>query len=382
MKGKDVVFLSSDDWQDNLKTCKYHMSVQLAEDGYNVLFLNSIGLRTPKVSSGFFTKVRQRLAKMFAGVQRPHERIWVVTPFVVPFHRFALVNRINRFLLRFVIRLWMRRLGMKNPELWAFLPNHNQLLGQLDERVSLYYCVDEYSLFEDVDTVAIRALERDIVERVDLLVATARNLYDTKGADKAEKLYLPHGVDYSHFSAALDEATVLPDDMPADRPVVGFFGLIEEWIDLALVAAAARALPDYLFVMIGRTAVDVSAYDEVPNLVFPGARPYAELPRYCRAFSVGIMPFAITDMTVNVNPLKMREYLCGGMPVVSTPLPEAVGQSDFVSIADSEAGFIQAIRHWVEHRPDPHVVSASMKDASWSGRYRILRERIDQLHAD
>src|SRR5207302_3834993 len=129
----------------------------------------------------------------------------------------------------------------------------------------------------------------------------------------------PHGVDFDHFVKAQDPALPLPDDVAdlvaSKRPIVGFFGLIERWIELGLVAYLAQQRPDWTFLMIGRVAVPEADVPRLPNLRFLGRRPYESLPAYGRAFSAAIIPYHLTPQVMHANPIKLREYLAMGKPI-------------------------------------------------------------------
>jgi glycosyltransferase involved in cell wall biosynthesis len=377
---KGVIFFSSDDWDSGLKTSKYHMTQLLASDGYTVLYVNSIGLRQPTLSRGIFGKIWSRLRTVLRGVRRASDNIYVMTPFVVPFHRYQWVNRLNRWLLVWTIRRQQQRLGLSRPELWLFLPNHADLVGAFDESLSVYYVVDEHTLFDGVDSTAMKALDERLTRNVTLVVATANSLYDQRKQLARNILYLPHGVDVLHFRQALDDSTVVPADIESlPRPIIGFFGLIEEWIDLEAVAAAARSYPTWSFAMLGKIAVDIRAYADVNNMHFLGPRPYSTLPAYCKGFDCAILPFRITDMTLHVNPLKLREYLAAGLPAVSTDLPEVRGYGDLVRIAVDTNDFITQIKTAIDARLDRREVSSRMDNETWDARYGQLRSTLNKL---
>src|SRR5262249_39293502 len=151
--------------------------------------------------------------------------------------------------------------------------------------------------------------------------------------------FVSHGVDVAHFSRALDPALAPPADAAGlGRPVIGFFGLLAEWIDLGLLAGIARARPQWTLLLIGKANVDTSALRALPNVRLLGQKPYATLPAYCRAFDVGVIPFRVDELTVRANPLKLREYLAAGLPVVSTDLPEVRKYAGLVRLAAGVEG--------------------------------------------
>jgi glycosyltransferase involved in cell wall biosynthesis len=379
MRNKSVLFLSSDDWSSGLKTSKYHMARCLADDGYTVLYVNSIGLRTPTLTARTLTRIISRLRSVFQGVTKVRDNVYVFTPLVIPFHKYLIINRLNRLLLVASIRILLWWMKLRDPELWVFLPNHAKLVGAFGERIALYYCVDEHTLFDGVDSKAMSALEEELIKKVDLVVATARSLYESKGRQAKSIVYLPHGVDVAHFRKALDPATAIPDDMRnLPHPVIGFFGLIEEWIDLDIIAEAALKHPEWSFVLLGKVVVDISRFRDIKNLHFLGPQPFAMLPAYCKAFDCGILPFKITNMTIHVNPLKMREYLAAGLPVISTDLPEVRLNSPKVRIARDSTEFCVQIENAVKENENRYEISQHMDNEGWDVRYKALRGEIER----
>ncbi|MBI3563144.1 MAG: glycosyltransferase [Gammaproteobacteria bacterium] len=375
-----VLFFSSDDWSDDLKTSKYHMATCLANDGYRVLYINSIGLKQQSLGSQFLKKVFNRLKTVFKGLRHVNANLYVFTPFILPFHSSNIVSRLNQLILVLSVRLLQYRLNISEPELWVFLPNHVSLIGKFNERVALYYCVDEHTLFSGVDTSFMHNLEEKLIKHVNLVVVTAKPLYESKKLHANNILYLPHGVNVEHFSQAVVQNFSAPDDIARiTGPKIGFFGLIEDWIDLDLVAYAALELPTYSFIMLGKIKVNIENFAPIKNMKFLGPKPFGQLPQYCRHFDCAIMPFKINAMTLNVNPLKMREYLAAGLPVVSTALPEAQGQGSYVRIARRREEFVTLLSNTIETEVDRRAISSSVTQDSWEGRYRQLRNEIGRI---
>src|SRR5262249_36446893 len=136
--------------------------------------------------------------------------------------------------------------------------------------------------------------------------------------------------------------------IPADLsklpgPIVGFFGLIADWVDLKLIRALALARPNYSFVLIGKVDTDTEMIDGVPNVHLIGKREYTALPMYCRGFDVAILPFVVNKLTLAANPLKLREYLAAGLPIVSTAIPEAERLKHAVRIAKDPEDFLKQL---------------------------------------
>ena len=196
-------------------------------------------------------------------------------------------------------------------------------IGRLGESLSVYYCVDEWSLFSQMDEERTRQAERLLLERVDCVFAVNDALADAKRPFNAETHVAPHGVDREHFKQALSADTAVPADLaPLPAPVLGFYGAIADWVDVELLAQVARLRPDWTLALIGTELISTSALGKLPNVHLLGRRPYEALPAYCKGFDVALIPYLESDQLPYRNPIKLREYLAAGLPIVSTHVPE------------------------------------------------------------
>ena len=179
-------------------------------------------------------------------------------------------------------------------------------------------------------------MDDELTRRADLVFVASETLLESKRRLNPETHVSPHGVDFAHFVRAQDPALPVPDDIAAlPHPVVGFFGLIERWIDLGLVDWLAEQRPHWTFLMIGRVAVPDAEVPRRPNLVYLGRRPYESLPAYGKAFSAALIPYHLTPQVLHANPIKLREYLAMGKPIVSVSTPEIDKFSAHVRIGRS-----------------------------------------------
>ena len=222
-------------------------------------------------------------------------------------------------------------------------------------------------------------MERQLMQRADVCFMTAHSLLESKKAINPNTFLASHGVDHAHFVKALAPATIMPAEIATlPHPIIGFFGLIHEWIDLDLLAKMARMHADWSIVLIGKSVVDVSALKSFPNIHLLGRRSYEALPGYCRGFDVAIIPFEVNELTRNVNPIKLREYLSAGLPVVLTDLPEVKFYGDHVYVARGHDEFVskveQAIREdSVEARQRR---SDSMRGETWEARVTAVGDAV------
>lgn len=371
------------DWHED-PTSNHHVLRELAKTR-RVLWLNSLATRTPKLSSGRdLGKIKRKLREFAAGPQNVENDLWVMSPLVLPLPHSATARAINRQVLRATIRGLRLRLGIKDFQLWTFLPNTADYIGTLGEQLAVYYCVDEWSMFSYLDKAQTQAAEHELLERVDAVFAINHALADAKRATNAATFVSPHGVDHAQFSRALDDATVVPADIASlPHPRIGFYGTLQDWVDFDLLVHVARARPSWQIVLIGQQLADVSKLRELPNIHLLGQRKHGELPAYCKGFDVGIIPYKIDERMTFVNPLKMREYLSAGLPVVSTPVPEVKRYAQMCSIASTPDEFVGAIEGALkESGPAARGArSRAMQNETWAARVADVTRTVDQIAA-
>lgn len=345
-----------------------------------VLWVNSIGIRRPGVNRRDLKRVFSKLRHSLDGCVRVAPNIHVFNPLIIPFHDRPLVAHMNCLLLASVVRMVSRRVNFERPIVWSFLPTTAELVGRLGERALIYHCLDEHAEFRGVASTALRRAERQLVRAADLVFTSSELLWRERVQENPRTFFVPHGVNFSHFARASDSSLPIPEDVSSlPRPRVGFIGLIAEYVDLELIAEVARLRPEWSFVMIGRCVTDPKPIRGLANIHLLGQRPYDSLPGYCRAFDVGLIPFRVNALTVRANPLKLREYLAAGLPVVSTPLPEVVRYRDYVHTASGAEAFAGEIERALAERGTQFAKSRrveAMRAESWERRVEEMCEHI------
>jgi glycosyltransferase involved in cell wall biosynthesis len=378
LRGRDLLCFSHDWSGDPLS--KTHLMRILARDN-RVLWVNSIGYRTPAASKADITRAFKKLKAATSPLSEPERNIFVLNPIAVPVYGRPRIRDLNRRLLRFQVKRAMRQLGFQRPINFVFNPAAAVVAGALGEEQIIYYCVDEYTEFSGVSSSSLAELEQQLLRQSDLVIVSAERLYQSKVKTNPRTVLIRHGVDFDHFRKALDAETIVPEeirDLP--RPVIGFFGLIADWVDLDLMAAVAKRFSTGSMVLLGKATTDTSALEQIPNVHLLGRKPYAFLPAYCKGFDVALMPFRINELTLNANPLKVREYLAAGVPVVSTAIPE-VEVLGLCRIGHDEGSFIREVELALEE-PGPSVArSESIRSESWAARVDELRECLANLES-
>lgn len=361
-------------------TSKHHVMRELAKTRH-VLWVNWHASRRPSLNRRDLRGIVHKLKQIGRGVTKVSDRLWVMTPFVLPLPSSRLARRINRFLVALQLRWVLRRLPAQR-QLWSFTPDVADLLGKFGEKERVYYCVDEFSAFPGYDVETIRGLEKRMCESSDLVITTSGRLYETKRPLNPETtIYVPHGVLYERFAQAASPDYPEADDIRhLPRPRVGFFGLLHEWWDLDLMAEIAKRKPEWSFVFVGQADCDISRFQDVPNMHFVGRRAHEDLPAYCRSFDVAVIPHKLNELTRSMNPIKLLEYLAAGLPVVSSPLPEAAAYSPDVCCAQGVDEWVAALTAAIGDRniTSDRRRSRLASGEDWSVRVATILDALEE----
>ncbi len=359
MLGDRGIVYFGNDWYAENRTSSHHLATRLAAVT-PLLYVDSPGMRAPQASGRDF---RRALRKLGAALRRPiliEPNLWHCTVPQLPFRRVPGVDLLNRVFSRWAVRRAMRALGTTRYISWFVLPHPGFLAQRLGEDLCVYYCIDDYAAHPGVDAAVIGARDDALTRCADLVFVAPPALLASKQAVNARTFFSPHGVDVALFARAMDPATPVPQ-AAADLqgPVVGYFGSIHEWIDLELVEWLARARPEWTFLLVGHAATDVSALRALRNVRLVGAQPYRDLPAWAKAFDVAIIPYRNNRQVENANPLKLREYLATGKPIVSVGNAEIERFGQWVQIVEGREMFLAALEKAL-HEDPPGAAAARM----------------------
>lgn len=352
MQGKNVLLIASASWDSPTKVNVHFVAEHLAKDGNRVLFIESLGLREPKMAKADIRKILKRIIGFAKGPRQPIKNVYVLSPLPLPFQRFGLFRKLNTLWLLVHIRCIQIVLSFKKPILWLFLPTGNFLIGKVQEVFRIYHCVDDYAANPGVDGARIRHLEADVVAQVDLILTTAALLYERFKPLHHHVAYVPNVANYALFSMAQDEKTEVPEHISAlSKPILGYWGNLADYkIDWGLLAAVAQARPDWMFCLIGPEGLgdpgtDLEKIKVLSNIFFAGAVPYEQLPKYAKGFDVCILPS--NTQLAGSFPMKFYEYLATGKPVIATSQPSIVkeyeGKTAPCLFADTPEEFAKAV---------------------------------------
>jgi glycosyltransferase involved in cell wall biosynthesis len=221
------------------------------------------------------------------------------------------------------------------------IPIVADLPERLHARRWVYYCVDDFSAWPGLDSQALRSMEQKFVARADRIIAAGENLAGRMRSLGRESRVISHGIDLEHWRGGGRPTTLLKG---FQRPIVLFWGLIDRRLDLAALRALDQSLTAGTIALVGPQQDPDPALDALDHVERLGPIPYENLPALAAQADVLIMPYADSPVTRAMQPLKLKEYLATGRPVVSTRLPAIAGWNDCLDIADTPAQFAVAVR--------------------------------------
>lgn len=384
--GRDFVVLS-DHW-GSLPTSTMHLIRHIGRN--NRVFWLNVTTRMPKckwsdvrkVARIVWTWLHEGPQQTICGTEgsgKPLEPLVVRTPLMLPWFR-RVVRCMNAASISRSYTKLAAEFRITDPIIITTFPCAVDFVNNVRSALKIYYCVDDWTRYPGLDSMLWEAMENELLESIDGFIATSRDL-GAKCPQSCRSLYLPHGVDFAHFHGAAAQRQTVPEMERIHKPIVGFFGVIAEWINLDIVGTLSRAFPNVSFVLIGPAAVSLTSVTDCANVYHLGPKAYEDLPRYARYFDVGIIPFAMNKLTEAVNPLKLLEYYALGLPVLATRLPELERADGPLWLAVTEDEFRRELQHALDYARNSsgeHAVQVAQGN-SWERRAQDLSDYIAGL---
>ncbi len=382
-----VCFSAQDWWYHNQAHSDFQLMRGVAEHR-NVLFVNSMTMRMPLPgrSTQPFRRILRKARSMARLLRRPVPelpRFAVFTPLLLPFYGSGLVRAMNAALVRLQVRLCTWALGFRETIYVVTIPTAWDVVKSLPRVAVLYNRSDRHSAFPEANTPLIQSLEHSLLTSADRVLYVSRSLMEEERSKTGGRAYfLDHGVDLDHFRRL--DATEEPADLRAiPHPRIGFFGGLDDYIiDFQLLERVAQGIPDAQLVLIGDATCSMARLQRLPNVHWLGFRPYTEIPRYGSGFDVALMPWVQNDWIRSSNPIKLKEYLALGLPIVSTQFAEVEWYRNVVAVADSADDFVEKVRTALRQgwKAGSELRRAAVADAAWNRRAQQLIEVAESVN--
>ena len=283
--------------------------------------------------------------------------------------------------LRRMIDRLVWQFGLDQPVVWYYTPMALPWTHHLARSATVFDCMDHLAGFKGAPA-GLLTLEADLLRRADLVLTGGAQLFDAKRSVHPNVHCFPSSVDVVHFGAARGDSKEPDDQASIAHPRLGYCGVIDERMDLEIVAATAKSHPEWQFVMLGPVVkIETDTLPNAANIHYLGMKPYAELPAYLAGWDVAIMPFAHNEATRYISPTKTPEYLAAGRPVASTSIHDVVEPYErlgLVEIGDGPAGFADACaRALGTHLPSLlEEADRLLAKMSWDRTWRAIDDLV------
>jgi hypothetical protein len=376
-----VCFAAVDWWYHN----RAHSDIQLMTNlaaRRPVLLVNSITMRMPIPgrSPQAWRRIGRKAKSMLKLVRRPLDDVpafHVMTPLILPAYGSPAGRRLNSWLIAWQVRLVCRVLGFTEPDVVVTLPTALPVVVRIPHRKLIYNRSDKHSAFPEVDTAYVEGLEAELLGCADhVLYVSSALMAEDASLSGSRAHFLDHGVDIDHFSSDAP-ADVPADAVRGDRPCLGFFGGFDDYIiDFDLLERLATEIPEADLLLVGHATCSMEQLTRHANVSWLGGRDYKDIPAYGRCFDVALMPWLQNEWIRYCNPIKLKEYLLLGLPVVSTYFPEVERFTQWVQVARDPDAFVRLVREAM-HFPPTALVRPDVSGWSWSDRAQDLLELTD-----
>lgn len=334
------VVLASAVWDTTNPVNAHQIAGRLAAAGHRVLFVDSSGLRAPALvgSAHDRRRVLARVSRGFAGARRVAQNLDVLSPLTLPAGWPEPLRSLSQWLYARAVSRAARAAGLERPIAWAMLPTQLAAAQSLRPRLLVYHAVDDYAANPGVDAAWLRACESRMLRAADLVFAASPSLAERLRAERRDVELLANVADVELFARALEASHSEPESLASlPRPRAVYVGNLAAYrFDFELLRAAAQALPDVGFALVGPVGLGdprapagpAESLAKEPNVRFLGALRQADLPALLAHCDVGLLTLLENPHTLSAMPLKLWEYLAAGLPVVARDLPNLRGLAD------------------------------------------------------
>jgi len=357
---KFIVF--GEDWQSHPSSTQ-HLFKQLAQQ-HTVIWINSIGMRKPTLRLVDVKRVVNKLKSLLLSTKKTKnnrtankindDNFTAHTLAVLPWHDNVLVRLFNKW-------VFQRKNFIDDEPIvyWLSVPTAISLIAPREQDKVVYYCGDDFAALAGVDHKMVAPFEHELIEKADTIYVVSERLANKMPKHKVKML--SHGVDLALFTTQTAKASELEH---ISKPIIGFYGSLNAWLDKALLLKLAKERPDYQIVLIGHLVEDFQQLLKRQNVTHIEAVDHQRLASFSQHWQVSILPFVDNDQIRACDPLKLKEYIATGTPIVTTRFTAVDPYQETILIADNHQGFIERV---------DYAVSLSKSDfLNWRANQSLL----------
>lgn len=352
-----------------------HIITALKND-YAITWVNSIGLRQPTLNIKDLRRLSEKARHLLKKAPLPQNNALLQQPDLI-IHPKVWPLAQSRFLQSLNQTLLSRQIPPKKGKriVWVSLPSAIDVLPICQADTVVYYCGDDFSSLAGVDHHYVSQCEQKLIQRADIIFSASHKLRNKFPSNKS--YLLPHGVDDQLFKPHNSEPSF-------SSYTIGFYGSINNWLDIDLLKKLALARPHITFELIGRHDCDTSLLEAIPNIHFLEPIAHSELPSAMAHWTMAVLPFIDNDQIRACNPLKLREYLAMGLPVISSDYPAATEYLPHIAIAKNTQDWLNAIDAFCELNTKQRTEHAKtsrqlIKKETWNQRASVVKAHISCL---
>jgi glycosyltransferase involved in cell wall biosynthesis len=359
----------SDDWGRHPSSCQHLVGQLLGR--YDVYWVNTIGTRKPRLDLATLRRGFEKIAQWLRPAPDPQTLptgLRVLNPRMWPWIGSGFDRWLNRRLLLRQLTPVVKALP-DPPTAVTTLPIVADLMDDLPVQRWVYYCVDDFSEWPGLDQESLRRMEERVIRRADRVIAVSETLQAKLAQTGRPAPLLTHGVDVP-FWAVGGRRGAVPALDGLERPLIVFWGLIDQRMDVAWVRQLADELTAGTIVLLGRVENPHPELCRLPRVVRLAPLPYEQLPQLAREAAVLVMPYADLPVTRSMQPLKLKEYLATGKPTVVRDLPAVRPWADCLDLADTPETFVCAVQRRIEEGlpEDQRRARARLTEESWAAK--------------
>ncbi len=374
-----IICIGGEDWwYHNRGHFDFQIMRRIARQ-WPVLFVNSLGVRMPSAIEGrkFLSMIGRKLKSLGNGLVNVENQFWVCSPVVVPG---SAGLKLSSWALAPQIRMAAALAGIRRPLLWVHCPAGATLVDQIPAAAVILQRTDRFEAFPEASGALVAEQIRSLKARADLVVYAAPHLMAEEAGTVRRQLLVTHGADVAAFNAAGRALTPEPADVaPLPRPRVGFIGGIDaHTFDPDLFRGVAARLPDCQFILVGGCSLP-EGWCLQPNVHLLGRKPYETVAGYMAAADVLIMPWNDSDWIKACNPIKLKEYLAVGRPVVTTEFSALDGWRDLVTVAAGADAFAAAIRQSLSATVNTAAITERLATETWAAKAELITSTVGAM---